>query len=314
MLQLALGSERGRNKGWEQMDNSTKRMVTAVNPFRCRVWSLHERLDSDINEATCRAEIESFNKYGQLVPVLGRPVISDPEYDIELIYGARRLFAARYLNKPLLVERRELSDHDAIIAMDIENRQRKDVSPYERGLIYARWLRAGLFPSQDDIARTLAVSASQVSRLLKLARLPSVVINAFPSAQDICEKWGLDLAEGLEDPERRRPIIQRARMIACQEGRPPACEVYRQLVAATGHSRRLKSSSLDKVVKGDGGSPLFRIRHQRKSIALILPVDTVSASHLKRIEEAVTSILQQGAMGIERKPMPRTMEGLAVGL
>src|SRR5688572_6279056 len=96
--------------------------IHSVNPFRCRVWALHDRLEGEISEETCRAEIDSFSRHGQLVPVLGRPLQAGSSYDVELICGARRLFAARHLNLPLKVDLREMSDHDAIIAMDIENR------------------------------------------------------------------------------------------------------------------------------------------------------------------------------------------------
>lgn len=81
---------------------------------------------------------------------------------------ARLLFVARHLNAQLLVGKRPMSDLEAIVAIDIENPQRVDVSPYERGLSFAQWLRAGYFNSQDDIARALQISASQVSRLLRL--------------------------------------------------------------------------------------------------------------------------------------------------
>src|SRR4030088_270940 len=153
--------------------------VISVSPFRCRMWALHDRIDTYVNETTCKMEIDSFHRHGQLVPVLGRPVRGDPDYDMELIYGARRLFVARHINVALMVEVRDLSDRDAIVAMDIENRQRKDVSPLERGLSYARWLRSGYFKSQDDIAQNLKISSSQVSRMLKLARLPSAIVGAF---------------------------------------------------------------------------------------------------------------------------------------
>jgi len=33
--------------------------VVSVNPFRCRMWSLHDRMDEYLNEATCRPEIEA---------------------------------------------------------------------------------------------------------------------------------------------------------------------------------------------------------------------------------------------------------------
>src|ERR1700678_2391533 len=120
-----------------------------VNPFRCRVWTLHDRIEEHITEESCRTEIDSFAVHGQVVPVLGRPVLGDPNFDVELIYGARRLFVARHLNQPLLVELCDLSDFEAIVAMDIENRQRSDISPYERGVAFATWLRTGHFASQQ---------------------------------------------------------------------------------------------------------------------------------------------------------------------
>src|SRR5690348_8381159 len=103
----------------------------AVNPFRCRMWDLHDRLESYLSPANCRAEIDSFLRHGQLIPAVGRPIKGDPDFDVEVVCGARRLFVARHLNKPLLVELREMTDREVIIAIDIENRQRTDISPYE---------------------------------------------------------------------------------------------------------------------------------------------------------------------------------------
>ena len=114
------------------------RNIVSVSPFRVRMWRLHDRCEEYVNEETCKAEIASFQKHGQLVPALGRVLPGDCGYDVELIYGARRLFVARHLSVPLLVEIREISDRDALIAMDIENRQRMDISPYERAMSYAR--------------------------------------------------------------------------------------------------------------------------------------------------------------------------------
>src|SRR5688572_29010510 len=125
------------------------RSVVSVNPFRCTVWKYHERIEELITEAICAVEIESFAQHGQLVPVLGRQLPPNSDYDYELIYGARRLFVARHINKPLLVELRDISDKEAIVAMDMENSQRQEVSPYERGRSYARWLAVGHFDSQE---------------------------------------------------------------------------------------------------------------------------------------------------------------------
>ncbi len=268
-----------------------RKEVVLISPFRCRLWDLHDRFESGVSEESCRAEIDSFSKHGQIVPTLGRRLRGNPDYDVELICGARRLFVARHINQDLAVELREMSDREALIVMDTENRQRADISPYERGMSYARWLRSGHFESQDDVARALKISAAQVSRLVKLSRLPAVVVDAFSSAAEIHESWGLDLIAALDDPVRRQPTIARARSIGLQSPRPHGVDVYRQLLASTGKGRRLKAISHDEVVKDDLGRPLFRIRQLRNSIALLLPVEHVPAKTLAAIRQTLSTIL-----------------------
>jgi len=266
--------------------------IISVNPFRCRMWALHDRFEAHVTEESCRAEIDSFERHGQLVPTLGRTLHGDPDYDVELIYGARRVFVARHINKPLLVELKEMSDREAVIAMDIENRQRADISPYERGMSYANWLSSGHFSSQDDIARALRVSSSRVSRLLRLARLPSVIVNAFTSPLDICETWGLDLIDAMDDPHRRQHTVLKARAIGGITPRPPAREVYQALLAAAAHGRKPKTRARDEVVKDRNGTPLFRISRRSNSVALLLPVEKLSAQTMDKLRHAVADILQ----------------------
>jgi ParB/RepB/Spo0J family partition protein len=278
--------------------------IVPVDPFKCRVWQMHDRLGSEINTVTCKAEIDSFAQHGQLVPVLGRRVCGDPECEIELIYGARRLFVARHLRMPLLVDVREVSDRDGIIAMDIENRLRKDISPYERGLSYARWLRAGHFESQDDIVRALGVSASQVSRLLRLTRLPAVVVNAFRSAADICENWGLELADALEDPVRRTATIRAARSLSSNSPRLSGEDVHRKLLATAVRGRKPKVENHDRVVLGEDGSPLFRIRYHSHSIVVMLPAAWVTSRSLEQIEASLLHILQSEDIEVRDRKRP----------
>jgi ParB family chromosome partitioning protein len=264
-----------------------------VNPFRCRMWEFHDRLGLHVNEDTCKCEIESFERYGQLIPVLGRPLRNNSNHDVELLYGARRLFVAQHLNKPLQINLRELSDKEAIIAMDIENRQRKNVSPYEQGLAYAEWMRAKHFDSQDDIAKALRISTSQVSRLLKVARLPAVVIDAFETPLEIRERWGLELSSALDDPRRKPTIIDRARALVGTAKKPVAAEVFRTLLSNPSPGRKPRAPSHDEVVEDELGNPLFRIREQRNTIALLLPQSAVSGPVMQDIREALKNILSR---------------------
>lgn len=262
-----------------------------VSPFRCRMWAMHDRIEEAVTDETCKAEIESFLKHGQLLPVLGRPIHSDPDCDVELIYGSRRLFVARHLNKHLAVKLQPISDRDAFIAMDIENRHRMDISPYERGKSYARWLRAGFFSSQDELAKELRVSPSQVSRLLKIARLPSVVVGAFASPVEIHERWGLELAEAWEDPLRRAEIASAARQIATEVPRLPARVVHQRILRGRRIPRR--NLSRDTVVKSSAGRPLFRVRYQQRAVVLWLPVKTTPPHAVTEISQCVAEILQR---------------------
>lgn len=266
--------------------------VITVNPFRCRMWALHDRLEDYVNEQSCSDEITSFLKHGQLVPALGRRVHGDSQYDIELIYGARRLFVARHINRPLMVELRDLNDRDAIVAMDMENRQRQDISPYERGLSLVRWLRSGHFSSQEDLAKGLGLSQSSVSRLLKVGRLPVAILNAFDDPTHICETWAVNLSHALDEEGRRRATLHEARDIASCSPRPAAQAVYAKLLAASARGRKPKPKAHAEVVKDLLGRPLFRIKFQRDSIAVVLPVEKISSEALGQIRTKIVEVLQ----------------------
>lgn len=266
--------------------------VISVSPFRCRMWKYHDRLEEYLTEETCRAEILSTHQHGQVVAALGRRTIGDPDCDVELIYGARRLFVARHLNRPLVVRLRELSDREALIQMDVENRQRKDISPYERGLSYARWLRAGLFASQDEIARALHISPATVSRSLRITRLPSVVLNAFSSPLDIAEDWGLRLADALENLERRAIVLRRARAMTDTSPRPPARIVYARLTGDLGPLKPGCRDIRDEVVLGSNGRPLFRIRRTLKVITLCVPTEVLTASRFEAVKQELRALLE----------------------
>jgi len=275
----------------QQMDSPVK----SVDPFRCRVWSMHGRQEEDVDEASCAEEIKSIKECGQRNPAAGRTVHDDPDCDVEIITGTRRLFIARHLKISLIVAIREFSDLEAIVEMEIENRLRKDLSPYERGMSYARWLRGKYFTSQEELANKLHVSASQVSRLLTLAHLPTVILNAFGKPVEIREGWGVKLMRILEDPARRDSTIRAARHIAARSERSSASEVYRELMASAAPTvpggRKTGRVLHDQVVAGEDGTPLFKIRHHQDEIALLLPMDRTSASTLDAIQRAVADIL-----------------------
>ena len=88
-----------------------------------------------------------------------------------------------------------------------------------------------------------------------------------------------------------RSFVESARAIGTQSPRPQSKEVYRQLLSSAAPGRRPKARSHDEVVKDAEGRPQFRIRQLRNCIALLLPVERVSAKTLANIREKLPGIL-----------------------
>jgi hypothetical protein len=101
----------------------------------------------------------------------------------------------------------------------------------------------------------------------------------------------LDLAEALEDQVIRRALITKAREIARISPRPPARDVYRQLLTSAVRGRKPREAAHDTVITDEQGTPLFRVRRQRHSIALIVPIQHMSADSLESIQSALATIL-----------------------
>src|SRR5262245_29609016 len=226
--------------------------VISISPFKCRMWEMHDRMGEEITDASCGALIVSLRRHGQKQAALGSRCSPTTGFEIELIYGARRLFAAKHLGISLLVEVRSLEDKAALIEMDIENRVRKDISPYERGLSYRSWLRAGYFSHQAEIAKCIGVSEAQVSRLLRYSELPAAVVEAFPSPREIREEWAVALAKRCQDPLSRTSVINFARRIRRSTDPMEAQRVFDSLVG-NGPGAIVQAKSKDEVFRNSLG-------------------------------------------------------------
>jgi ParB family chromosome partitioning protein len=266
--------------------------IEDLDPFSCVMWACHDRLEEFINDNSCREVIQSFLKDGQKHPVLARPCKSR-RAQYELIFGARRLFAARHLNVRLLATVKEIDDRSAFIEMDIENRLRQDISAYERGTSFKEWLRAGHFESQDEIAKVLGLSAARVSRLMKFAELPTVVVTAFPDPRQIKEAWAVALAERCADPEMRSKIVTVARSLS--KGKMGSCdagEIYKVLLDCKDARRMTRVSRTDDVVRSDDGKLLFRVSYRHNALHIIIPREVAPATRLSAAMEALRNVLE----------------------
>src|SRR3954454_9299699 len=177
------------------------RVHELVDPMRCRIWEGHNRDYAALDERNCADLIESFKaQRRQEVPAIVRRVTGDPDHAYEVICGTRRHWTVTWLranNHPefkFLVEPRELTDEEAFRLADLENRNRRDLSDYERAADYARAVERYYGGSQQRMAERLEVSKSWLSRYLDLGRLPSEVVAAFGSSRVIGISHGAAVA------------------------------------------------------------------------------------------------------------------------
>lgn len=277
-----------------------------VDPGRCRMWAGHNREYALLNEQRCEDLIESIKAQGrQEIPAIVRRVVGDPDYDFEVICGARRHWTISWLrshNYPefkFLVDVREIGDEEAFRLADIENRARDDLTDLERARDYLRALDAYYEGRQKTMAERLKVSESWLTRYLDLARLPAELTGAFTEPQELGVRNAIALKALMKPEDRRERAFQEAGRLAkvqADTGQAmPVLEVIKALTLAVDPPKRSgspKKSGKPETVTGAGGKPILRIEGaDRKGVRLTLL--SKGGATREEADEAIRKVLDQ---------------------
>jgi ParB family chromosome partitioning protein len=150
--------------------------------------------------AYASAAFERFKDNIDLAEGNGQPILVRQVDDgYEIICGNRRHRACRELGLPVfaVVWDEPLSDLELFLAMERENRERADLSPYDQGRMYFHALDSGLFSSQRRLAVAIGVSHTWIRKVIQIARLPVEVIEAFLDPATIQPVHAEDIAVAL---------------------------------------------------------------------------------------------------------------------
>lgn len=252
-----------------------------VDPARCRMWAEHNRDYGLLSYDRCSDVIESIKAQGrQEVPAIVRRVKDDPDFDFEVICGARRHWSVSWLrdnNYPdfrFLIEIRELTDEEAFRVSDLENRAREDLTALERARDYLRALHLHYGGSQKAMAQRLNVTESWLSRYLDLARLPATITKAFPDPASLSIKHVTQLKPLLKPEDRKNRVLAEAERLSgvhkkTGEG-ATAQEIIRALALAADapkKSGKVPSRTQGQVekIKSQAGRLLLEMRPKGKS-------------------------------------------------
>jgi ParB family chromosome partitioning protein len=240
------------------------RRIDPQRIVRSRWANRHELSFAGLEFEALKADIES--QSGNVQPIKVRPVPGE-QAKYEIVFGHRRHQACLELKLDVLAIVEDVNDKTLFIEMDRENRQRKDLRPFEVGVMYAKALDQGLFPSARKLAEEVGIDQSQLNKALALARLPSDVIKAFVSPLDLQYRWASDLVGALQkDPDH---VLATARAIQSEEPRSKSGDVYRRLIESRGTVPHLAAKSVSLEGKdGQTGDLVFYEKTRRVEICL----------------------------------------------
>ena len=247
-----------------------------VAPSRIRLWSEHNRRYELLNEARCQSLIDAFKRSGkQEFPAIVRPIPGgDPKYDYELICGARRHWTANYLGWDLLIEVRKLTDRQAFILQDLENRDREDISDYERAIDYKNGLEKYFDNNQTAMAKHLDIDRRLFARFLCLSEIPKAVVDAYADISGLRVHHGFTLKPFLADKTGRQRIIKRAKELRGQNLKP--ADVLRYLKkAGEGSGQKASSAKKEYFLPGTKTVGVTVKSADKKSIALNINRDAL---------------------------------------
>lgn len=242
-----------------------------VDPAQCTMWERHNRDYSLLNESNCADLINSIKAQGkQEFPA----IVRRRGEGYEVICGARRHFAISWLKANsdpefrYLIELRELSDEEAFRLADIENRDREDISDYERARDYAQALEAYYNGQQKSMAARLDVSEGWLSRYLQLAKLPIQIVAAYPNQHEVKELHVRTLKPYLGEEAARIRILAEADQITREQ--KLARDTGREPVSAAQVCARLKAAGADQGAKRpEQKAVIFRRNPAESGIAML---------------------------------------------
>ncbi len=266
-----------------------------VDPESCCLWEHHNRRYDLLSETKCSDLIEGIKSQGrQEIPAIVRTISDKSGVRYEIIAGARRHWAISWLRKnnypnfQYLIEVRDLTDEQAFRLSDMENRDRDDISDYERAMDYKKAINLYYGGVASRMAERIGYTNANLTYLLKLADLPEEIVGAFLDITEITVNNGRQLAPVLKDRNKRQRLLSKAKELAVEqasrnEEQKPLItgkEIMSLLLASTKQSTK---KSCHRVYKDNSGKLLIEVMGDTKKEVNIklnknIPIEQIRAT------------------------------------
>ena len=124
-----------------------------------------------------------------------------------------------------------------------------------------------------------------------IAQLPTIVIAAFQSPEDIRESWGVELYQLWKDRDPEHSLTNRARALADRPSRPIGREVYGALLSSNGRTHLGQRPHRNIPVRGSDGAVLFREQDRIGAVTFTIPKTILNPRRRDALKEAMVQIL-----------------------
>ena len=194
LMKVAAGVRQIQERG-ELIDKLMKEggQVLELDPDAVLPSALADRFEGAYDDTAISELVISMADRGQIVPGLVRPVPGEPQR-YQIVYGRRRLAAAKKLGLKFKAVVRELSDEQAVIYQGEENTARNDLTFIEKCAFALTMEKAGY--SRNTIAASLSTGKSHISEMIRLANtLPDKLVRTIGPAPEIGRRRWIELME-----------------------------------------------------------------------------------------------------------------------
>lgn len=229
----------------------------------------------------------SIRSEGQKVPIQVRKSPSSPNR-YQVIYGHRRLQAAKDLGIPVKAIEVELSDVELVIAQGIENADRQDLTWIERALFARRMDDANVKPR--DIKAALSIDDPELARMRSVYRtVPVEIIEAIGRAAKVGRPRWADFAKTFsESPDLHNKV--RDVLNDSVEKRLGSDQKF--LAALNALKSKAALPAIRKPLEGPGGEPIGR--YLRKAKEVRISADTLAGTEfLSFLEQELPTLVER---------------------
>ena len=184
----------------------------------------------------------------------------------------------------LTIEIRELTDEEMFLLSDEENRNRVDISDYERALKYKQALGEH-YKTQQQMATRMGVTKDWLSRYLDLATLDETIVKAYDQLESIKTRHMRDIKPLMKNKTTAKKVLDAAK--AVHDNPLPGPELLNYLKAAVNPKKPKSTTTKSPTVIGTFKNKPYAILKSTTSKRLTIEFDTTVESSLDDWQNAI---------------------------